>query len=195
MRAVSGSDNNTPWQPGDDPLENLPEPAEAAVAQWRSQGVSDTQIRSRLLTAAYWDGADGVAARLYGNPVPPPGPWQRALHELHRRDAVNRAHEAETRRLSDARDAALSEPDTSASPSPPETPPKKPETPPKKPETPSKPSRAELRQARETALAAYRKSPSIPVGADAQYRDYNKNFRDDHPDLPKIPRVPWFRPK
>jgi hypothetical protein len=89
-------------------LANLPAPAGAAVAQWRGEGLSDARIRRQLLTAASWDGADGQIARLTGSPVPPPGSWQRALHELRRRDAVNREHEAaKAQRLSDALDVAL----------------------------------------------------------------------------------------
>ena len=114
---MSDDDGSTTWQPGDDPLEDLPEPAGSAVAQWRSEGLGDTKIRSLILTAASWDGADGQAVRLDGRPIPSPGPWQRALRELRRRDAANLDHEtAAARRLSDALDAALTKPDPPAGP-------------------------------------------------------------------------------
>ena len=182
---------STQWQPGDDPLANLPEPAGTTVAQWRAKGLSDAKIRSLLLSVASWDGADGQLARLAGRPAPPPGPWQQAWFELHRRDAVNREHKAtEARRVSDALDAELTESNTVASPS--ETP-LEPVDKPSRGGRPPKPPPLSSSKARDAALSAYRAAPGVPLGADAQHEDYNGRYREQHPAQPKLPRT-MFRP-
>ena len=86
------------WQPGDDSLTNLPEPAGTAVAGWRAKGWSDADIWAGLKAA---EGAESLMSFHRGGFALSRGPWQRALAELRRREAVNRQH------LSDALDVGL----------------------------------------------------------------------------------------